>query len=67
MAAMVTQRKIRIVKPLDGVFAEYQPEVGQVYEANYCDRKRGRPRTCIIKVLDKMICLRDGEYEFVED
>ena len=67
MAAKVTMRKVRIVKPLEGVFAEYQPEVGQVYNACFCERGVKKARTCAVKVRDKMICLRDGEYEFAED
>jgi hypothetical protein len=60
--------KVKILKPLPGVFAEYQPEVGSVYDASYQPPKqrgdnRIKPPVCIIEVQDKKICLRTGEYE----
>ena len=57
---------VRILRPLNGVFANYQPVVGGVYEAQHKKVKKVS-HICIIKIKDKMICLRDGEYEFVED
>lgn len=64
--------KVRIIKPLNGVFTEYQPEVGGVYDAIYNEKGSG-PKwhnnisICIIDVKDKKICLRKGEYEVWED
>lgn len=63
--------KVKILKPLPGVFAEYQPEVGQIYDASYAPPRwlvRGKQHTsptCIIEVKDKKICLRQNEYEIV--
>lgn len=64
--------KVKIIKPLNGVFAEYQPVVGGVYDAIYNNRItshkwNSHSCTCIIDVKDKKICLRKGEYEILED
>lgn len=66
------QCKIRIIKPLEGVFLEYQPEVGKIYDADYTpgDRQKngnGHSEFCVIVVKDKKIILRRGEFEVVED
>ena len=62
--------KVRITKYAEGVFAEYQPEIGKVYDAKYWKQesdnmKKVRP-VCIIDVKDKSIALRKDEYEIVE-
>lgn len=59
--------KVRITKYAEGVFAEYQPEIGKVYDAKYWEQtsdnmRKARP-VCIIDVKDKRIALRKGEYE----
>lgn len=64
--------KVRILKPLHGVFSEYQPVVGGVYDAIYNESKsysskQSKVYICIIDVKDKKICLRNGEYEIIED
>jgi hypothetical protein len=72
MAIESVKQKVRVIRPLSGVFLEYQPEIGKIYEADY---RRAKRRTegqtnapvCVIKILDKHICLRSGEYEIVED
>ena len=62
--------KIRITKYANGVFPEYQPEIGRVYEAKYVrqtsDNMRRYAPVCIIDVKDKRIALRKDEYEIVE-
>lgn len=62
--------KVRILKYEEGVFPEYQPEIGKVYDAKYaCQTSRGRGNyapVCIIDVKGKRIALRRGEYEIVE-
>lgn len=68
----MAKRRVKILKPLPGVYRKYQPEVGGVYEADYRAGKRypygfNTFTTCIIDVLDKRICLREGEYEVLED
>lgn len=65
-------RKVRILKPLEGVFTKYQPVVGRVYDAlynlRYPDKQQClRAHICIIDVKDKKICLKRDEYELVED
>lgn len=62
--------KVRIIKYAEGVFPEYQPEIGKVYDAKYWEQtsdsmKKARP-VCIIDVKDKHIALRKDEYEIVE-
>lgn len=62
--------RVKILKPLDGVFAKYQPEVGQIYDANYkpACRKKGTgtyAAVCVIDVLDKKIALKRDEYEIL--
>ena len=65
--------KVKILCPLNGVYAELQPEVGEVYEANYNharhnkDGQRVYAPVCIIDVKGKKICLRPNEYEFFEE
>jgi hypothetical protein len=66
------KRKVKVLCPLPGVYAAYQPKVGKVYEADYKMTQfnssgQSCSPVCVIKVLDKSICLRTGEYEFVED
>ena len=61
--------KVRIIKYAEGVFPEYQPEIGKVYDAKYWEQasdnmKKVRP-VCIIDVKDKRIALRKDEYEIV--
>ena len=61
--------KVRIIKYAEGVFPEYQPEIGKVYDAKYWEQasdnmKKVRP-VCIIDVKDKRIALREDEYEIV--
>ena len=68
----VAPRKVRVTRPLNGVFPEYQPGVGKVYDAWYKDESYAATsrnfyqRVCIIEVAGKKICLRDGEYELLE-
>lgn len=63
--------KVKILRPLSGVYAEYQPEVGRVYDAVYspprwtsCGKEHKSP-VCVIDVRDKKICLKAREYEIV--
>lgn len=63
--------KVRILCPLLGVYPKYQPEVGGIYEADFKKTKIGRTGqmiapVCAIKILDKYICLRKGEYEILD-
>ena len=72
MAKKPVKRKVRILCPLPGVYTKYQPVVGEVYDADYVDTKKYQcghrySPVCVIKVLDKSICLKVGEYEIVED
>lgn len=64
--------RVRVLHYLPGVYTEYQPLVGGVYEADYRQPLRTSPGgtyspICVIKVRDKSICLRRGEYEILEE
>lgn len=57
--------KVRIIKPLEGVYREYQPEVGKVYDADYY-KSRGRYADfAVIDIKDKRIIVRMGEFEVI--
>lgn len=61
--------KVRVLCPLPGVFAKFQPQVGKIYDAEYSPSDHSpqhRSATiCVINVLDKRIALRKEEYEIV--
>lgn len=66
--------QIKVIKELLEIFPEYQPKVGQIYDAELSPQagKRfdntwgsGKMEFCVITVLDKKIVLRKGEYEIV--
>lgn len=64
--------KVKVLRPLPGVFTEYQPIVGAVYEADYrkvkfYNSRQNNSPVCVIKIRDKSICLKTGEYEILED
>ena len=64
--------KVKILKHLEGVFPEYQPTVGKVYNANYTPGKHHKngcrnAEFCVVDILDKRIVLRSREFEIVED
>lgn len=65
--------KVRILSDLPGVFANCQPEVGKVYEANYSPPKVDKKfchqyaAVCVIDVNGKKICLKKDEYEILEE
>lgn len=71
MAIDTIKCKVKVLCPIPGVYPMYQPEVGEIYDADY--RKATRNSTghtnspvCVIKIRDKNICLRSGEYEILE-
>lgn len=57
------------MKPLEGVYASLQPEVGRIYPAEY-HTYHGRGRIiheiAVITINNKLIALREGEFERVE-
>lgn len=64
--------KIRVLRTLDGVYPEYQPAIGKIYDADYSPRIIGRVGSmgshapfCVITVCDKRIVLRENEFEIV--
>lgn len=61
--------KIMITKEIDGLFPQYCPKVGKIYNALYVDSSRGRtkyPPVCIIDMAGKRIIIRKDEFEIVE-
>lgn len=57
--------KVKPVIELSGVFTEYQPVVGQVYDGAYRESRCNNADFCVIQVKDKQIVMRTGEYEIV--
>ena len=63
--------KIKITRHLEGVFPDYQPEVGNIYDADYSPAKHNKEgcrnnEFCVVDIKDKRIVLRRGEFELVE-
>ncbi len=63
--------RVRILKPLNGVFSHYQPVVGGVYDALYNEKSDHKAKLhhtyiCVIDVKDKKICLKRDEYEVLK-
>ena len=58
--------KIKVDKPVPGLFPMYQPEIGKIYDAEYSRIGRHNREIAVIDILDKKICLRAGEFEMVE-
>lgn len=59
---------IRIIKEVEGVFPEYRPKVGKVYDAEYIDSStdyRKVPPVCILNIADKRIIIRKNEFEII--
>ncbi len=59
--------KIKILRYLEGVFPEYQPEVGKVYDGEYFTSRKRVADFAVIDIKDKKIVVRVGEYEIVEE
>lgn len=60
--------KIRITQELMGVFPQYSPKVGQIYDAEYVDTSREYkkyPPVCIVEIAGKRIIVRASEFEVV--
>ena len=57
--------KVRAIRYLNGVYLEYQPEIGKVYDGKYRRSSKNCASFCVIPVLDKQIVLRQGEFEIV--
>lgn len=61
--------RIRVVAPLPGVWPRYQPEVGKEYNAWYWkyhySSVKDKMSTVVIRIKDKKIALKKGEFEFV--
>ena len=60
--------KIKIIKEITGLFPQYQPKVGKVYDAEYIDsskKYKKYPPVCIICISGKRIIIRKDEFEIV--
>ena len=70
---MATPCKIRIIRPLNGVYPLYQPTVGKEYPATLYPAQKGTNRKgryscaeCVaIDMAGKKIIVRPGEYEML--
>ena len=63
---MTPNCKVKILHPLEGVYPEYQPEVGKIYDAVWCNPRVKNTEFAIIDILDKKIVIRKEEFEVVE-
>ena len=62
------KRKIRITKEITNLFPQYQPKVGQIYDAEYIEPYQSFQRfhpLCIINIAGKRIIIRHDEFEIV--
>jgi hypothetical protein len=59
--------KIRAIKELPGVYLKYQPVIGKIYDGVYRQSASNVASFCVIPILDKMIVLRNGEFEVIDD
>lgn len=60
--------KIRIIKEVEGVYPEYRPKIGQIYDAEYKDgihSYKKCPPVCIVNIAGKRIIIRKDEFEIV--
>lgn len=60
--------KIRIIKQISGLYPQYVPKVGKIYNAEYIDSSKAYksfPPVCIIKMAGKRIIIRKNEFEIV--
>lgn len=61
--------KIRVNQEISGLFQEYQPKKGKVYEADYVPPYQYRGKSfkgiCFINISGKRIVLREDEFEVV--
>lgn len=60
--------KVRIIKEIVGVYPEYSPKAGKVYDAEYIDSStdsRKIPPVCILNIAGKRIIIRKNEFEIV--
>lgn len=60
--------KIRITRGLEGVWPQYQPVVGGIYDADYTPKTgRSSPEMAVIIINGKPIVVRRNEFELVEE
>ena len=60
--------KVKIINEVLGVFPQYQPKVGEIYEAEYIESiysYYNAPPICVIDILGKKIIVRKDEFEIV--
>ena len=60
--------KIRIIKEPYGLYPQYKPKVGKIYNAIYIDSSKAYksfPPVCLIDMAGKRITLRQDEFEIV--
>ncbi len=61
--------KIKITQEIIGLFPQYCPQVGEIYDAEYVDSSRESakyPPVCLIDIAGKRILVRKNEFEIVE-
>lgn len=58
--------KVKAIKHLGGVYPSLQPVIGKVYDADLKERTYKGRQIAVITINNKLIALRQGEYERVE-
>lgn len=62
--------KIRITKEIEGIYQEYCPKFGKIYNAEYIESnityQKGHA-ICVVNIAGKRIIVRENEFEIVED
>lgn len=62
------QCKIRITKDIAGLYPQYKPKVGKIYDAEFIESTcvtRKAPPVCIVDIAGKRIIVRKDEFEIV--
>lgn len=59
--------KIRITKEIPGLFPQYTPKAGKVYDAEYIESApyHKAPPVCVVGIAGKRIVIRKDEFEIV--
>ena len=58
--------RIKIIKEIAGLYQQYVPKVGKIYNAEYVDSSKAyksAPPVCIINMAGKRIVIRKDEFE----
>lgn len=60
--------KIRITKEIEGLYPQYTPKIGKIYDAEYIEstcKQVKAPPICVVWISGKRIIIRKDEFEIV--